>query len=81
MGCQDHKKLVAAALAQGLPRIVVASKCPAASQTAKDLLPNISLCTSGETPSTLPHEIRAGVQGGKPMILIESRAAILNTTI
>lgn len=48
-GCQDLKKLVAAALAQGLPRTVVTSKCPAASQAAKDLVPNISLCTSGET--------------------------------
>lgn len=80
-GCQDLKKLVAAALAQGLPRRVAASKCPAASQAAKDLLPNVFLCTSGKTPSISPPEVLAGVQGGKPMILTESRTTILNITI
>lgn len=52
MGAQDLKRLVTAALGQGLPQVAVVSKGPAVDQLTKDLLSNISLCTPGKTPST-----------------------------
>lgn len=79
-GVKILKSLLQAALAQGLPRRVAACKCPAARQAAKDLLPNIFLCTSGETPSISPPEVKTGLQDGQPMILTESRTAIQNIT-